>query len=98
VIKADNAAIGGYSHNKVFQKQTIHYQPNTTFYLFTDGYRDQFGFENDEKFLMKRFKQLLLDNYHKPMAEQYEILLETHLNWRGQAVQTDDILVIGFRL
>jgi serine phosphatase RsbU (regulator of sigma subunit) len=98
IVKADNAAIGGYSHNKIFQKQVIHYETNTTFYLFTDGYRDQFGFENDEKFLMKRFKQLLLDNYQKPMDEQYNILLETHLNWRGQAVQTDDILVIGFRL
>ncbi|MCU0444491.1 MAG: cyclic nucleotide-binding domain-containing protein [Microscillaceae bacterium] len=98
IIKADNAAIGGYSSNKNFHKHIIHYQANTTFYLTSDGYRDQFGFENDEKFLMKRFKQLLLDIHAKPMDEQFKILADTHFAWRGNAVQTDDILVIGFRL
>jgi serine phosphatase RsbU (regulator of sigma subunit) len=97
--EGENFPVGGVSDfPKVFKKHTIQYKQGTTFYLFTDGYRDQFGYRNDKKFMMKHFKSLLLQNFRLPMAKQYQILKETHEDWKGHLTQTDDILVMGFRL
>ena len=67
-------------------------------YLFSDGYRDQFGGKDNTKFMSKKFNQLLLDIHQKPMAEQKEILEKTIETWKGVHPQTDDILVIGVKL
>ncbi len=99
ILDGDNFPVGGVADfQKVFQKHSIKYKKGTTFYLFTDGYRDQFGHKNEKKFMMKHFKQLLLDNFRLPMAKQYQLLKEIHEGWKGYFTQTDDILVIGFRL
>ncbi len=99
IIEGNNFPVGGVADfNKVFTKHTISYKKGTTFYMFTDGYRDQFGYRNDKKFMMKAFKELLLKNYTLPMAKQYQILKETHEDWKGRIMQTDDVLVMGFRL
>jgi len=52
--------------------------------------------------MTKRFKQLLLDNYTKPMNEQKNILdkflqeWQSYTNEKGENFkQIDDILVIG---
>jgi CRP-like cAMP-binding protein len=98
IIKGDNSSIGGYFVQKKFTRHRFNFQPNTVFYLTSDGYRDQFGYKNDQKFMNKRFKQLLLDIHKKPMSEQKSMLFQAHHTWRGHFVQTDDILVMGFKL
>jgi serine phosphatase RsbU (regulator of sigma subunit)/ligand-binding sensor domain-containing protein len=68
-----------------------------SYYLFSDGYIDQFGGPNGRKFMKKRFKRLLLDIQDYPMNKQKEIL-ENNLNdWIGHSPQIDDILVMGIR-
>ncbi len=42
-ITANKQPIGKYDRRTPFTTHDITYQPNTTFYLFTDGYADQFG-------------------------------------------------------
>lgn len=66
-------------------------------YLFSDGYADQMHSQTGKKFMKSRFKQLLLDIHQKPAEEQKQILQQTHLGWKGELFQTDDILVMGFR-
>jgi serine phosphatase RsbU (regulator of sigma subunit) len=71
-------------------------QPGDTFYLFSDGYQDQEG--TDRPRLGKRRFYEILDEIHAlPMAEQARVLERRLLEWKGNAEQTDDILVIGFR-
>jgi hypothetical protein len=68
-----------------------------SYYLFSDGYIDQFGGSSGRKFMKKNFKKLILDIQDYPMKKQEE-LLEQNLNeWMGQTPQIDDILVIGIR-
>lgn len=83
--------------NQPFSRQEIELQDNDCLYIFSDGYVDQFGGPKGMKFLIKNFKQLLLDNHHRPMQEQKAILAQTFDNWRGEYTQIDDVLVIGFR-
>jgi serine phosphatase RsbU (regulator of sigma subunit) len=67
-------------------------------YLFSDGYRDQFGGKDNTKFMSKKFNQLLLDIHHLPLHTQKEKLEKTIEEWRGERAQTDDILVMGVML
>ena len=97
-IKGSRQAIGGYQFGK-FESHTIQYETPTWFYIFSDGYADQFGGpDENEKFMVKRFKSLLLETHQLPMEEQKRILDENIEKWKGKVKQTDDILVIGFKL
>lgn len=69
-----------------------------SYYLFTDGYIDQFGGEHGRKFMKKNFKKLLLEIQDYPMPLQKEILEKKLRDWMGQAPQVDDILVMGIRI
>ncbi len=68
------------------------------FYLFTDGFQDQFGGEKNKKFMTKRFRELLFSISHLPMAEQKQILHITINEWIRAGEQTDDITVMGVRV
>lgn len=99
-IKGDIHSIGGRKHKKqfLFRKNEIVIDKPTVIYLFSDGYKDQFGGKDDTKFMSKRLNQLLLEIHHKPMHAQMRILQETIEAWKGAREQTDDILVMGLRL
>ena len=97
--KADKNPIGIFIKEKeTFTNHEIDFQKDDTFYIFSDGYVDQFGGEKGGKFMSKNFKQLLLDIQVKPMAEQKEILNTEIDKWRGERQQVDDIIIVGIRM
>lgn len=98
-LKADKMPIGGEQKEmeRIFTNHEISVAELTTFYLFTDGFQDQFGGAENRKYMIKNFRELLFDIYLKPMAEQHDILETTIKDWMGKKNQIDDILVIGFR-
>jgi len=67
------------------------------FYIFSDGIIDQFGGRNGKKFLTKRFKQLLFEISPLAMREQKDIIKRAFDEWKIEAEQVDDILVMGIR-
>ena len=81
-----------------FTNHEIQLIKDDIFYLFSDGYIDQFGGENGRKFSSKAFRELLLSIHTKSMAEQRVILDENFDMWRGDLNQIDDVLVIGGRI
>jgi serine phosphatase RsbU (regulator of sigma subunit) len=99
-VKADKFPIGGYMGEKLkdFTNNEMDLQKGDVLYLFSDGYADQFGGTDDSKYLIRRFRELLLKIHKEPMFEQKEILNQVHNDWRGNTVQIDDILVIGIRI
>jgi serine phosphatase RsbU (regulator of sigma subunit) len=72
--------------------------PGDSFYLFSDGYADQFGGIADKKFKHKRFKRLIESVAGLPMAQQKEQISDAFNEWKGNAQQVDDVLVFGFQL
>jgi serine phosphatase RsbU (regulator of sigma subunit) len=97
-IKADKQPIGVHWEESSFRNHSISLKKNDAFYLFSDGYIDQFGGAERKKFKSMNFKKLLLSIQSDPMDRQRQILEQTFDEWRGQYEQIDDVSVIGVRI
>lgn len=84
--------------NKYFDNYEIKIMSNDMIYLFSDGYADQFGTDDNKKFKYSNFKKLLISIAQYPVKEQRKMLHEAFENWKGNREQVDDVLVIGFRI
>jgi serine phosphatase RsbU (regulator of sigma subunit) len=98
-LEANRFPIGFYGDTeKVFTSHKFNLEEGDAFYLFTDGFCDQFGGEQTKKFNRKRFKELLLSVQSMSFVEQQAFLQYALLNWRQDEPQVDDILVIGMKV
>lgn len=86
-----------YKAKKVYEQHEIQAEPDDIFYIFTDGFQDQYSEKHARKYMSKRFRNYLLMISHLPMQEQKQKLAQEFDDWCGTGAQTDDILVIGFR-
>ncbi|MBC7863752.1 MAG: tetratricopeptide repeat protein [Bacteroidia bacterium] len=96
-IKADKQPVGLYDHFKNFNTVQIEPKTKQSFYLFTDGFADQFGGPKGKKFKYRQLNDLLVSSAEKSMQTQSEILATTFESWKGSLEQIDDVCVIGFR-
>ncbi|MFT5619106.1 MAG: serine phosphatase RsbU (regulator of sigma subunit), partial [Arenicella sp.] len=98
-IKGSIFAVGGsdYGREKKYEQYEFPIVEGDIYYLFSDGYQDQFG-KTGTKFMSKKFRHFLLEISDMKFSEQKETLSQTLDNWMGDAKQTDDILVIGVKV
>lgn len=97
--KADWIPIGFHDNpHEKFTVYTIKTAANDMVYLFSDGYADQFGGPDRKKFGYSAFKELLVKISNKHLMDQKLILEEEFRKWKRDNPQTDDIMVIGYRL
>jgi ligand-binding sensor domain-containing protein/serine phosphatase RsbU (regulator of sigma subunit) len=105
-VKPDLMPIGiSSSAGKSFTNHEVPVRKGDALYMFSDGYADQFGGPDRKKFMISRFKKLLLDIQNKIMFEQKEILEHTLNDWMGltgkshvKHEQLDDITVMGIKI
>ncbi len=98
-LKANKYPLGFFNDiEKIFEEQVLMLQEEDELFLFSDGYADQFGGENNKKFNKRNFKDLLLTAAELPMDEQEGFLEYAFNNWKQDNDQTDDVLVIGIRI
>ncbi len=102
VFKGDKMPIGGYYQqleaDRVYDKYVIPLKKPSYFYMFSDGYQDQFGEKSRKKFGRSRIRDLLLEIYQKPFEEQKRMLCRTLSEWQGNEDRIDDVLVVGFKI
>ncbi|AFM05510.1 tetratricopeptide repeat protein [Bernardetia litoralis DSM 6794] len=103
VIKGDKKPIGGkdFYEEDSFTTHSIDLNEENApkmFYIFSDGYQDQFGGIEGRKFMIKKLRGLLQEIHQKPMEQQHQILDETIIDWMKNEEQIDDILLMGFRI
>ena len=77
--------------------QVIDLRKNDCFYIFTDGYADQFGGSNNKKFMYRKLQEKLISIAGRGMSDQRDELQSTFAEWRGKNDQVDDVLIIGLR-
>lgn len=98
IIKGDKYSIGGFStFAKKFNCHSIPIDKNDSFYIFSDGYPDQFGGPLGKKFKTSNVEKMLSAIHSLSMNEQLKIVEETHNSWRGEEEQVDDILMAGIK-
>jgi serine phosphatase RsbU (regulator of sigma subunit) len=98
-IKSDNMTIGiDPVQEKSFTNHSINTLPGDTFYLFSDGYCDQFGELTDKKFKYWRFRELIESVQGLDMDQQCSVLEKTFKEWKGNTQQVDDVTVFGFKI
>jgi serine phosphatase RsbU (regulator of sigma subunit) len=97
--KPDKMTIGiAPQVEKPFTNTIIETQPGDSFYLFSDGFADQFSEATDKKLKYNQFKQILLSVTGLSMASQKECLEYSFQEWKGKSQQNDDVLVFGFQV
>lgn len=100
-IRGDKESIGGGMdyRNDEFTTHVIKVESPTWFYMFSDGFIDQFGGPDGRKYMIKNFIDLLAGISILPPDQQREILKNTLKDWLGTKYpQVDDILVVGFKI
>ena len=96
--KGDLMPIGiGGLQERSFSNHVIELKPKDTLYLFTDGFADQFGGEENKKFKYPALRQLIIELNSLPLYQQGEKLAEAFDIWKGDYMQVDDVLVTGFK-
>lgn len=101
-IKPDKYGIAGIQikelEERTFTNHTVELNEGDTFYIFTDGYADQFGGKRGKKFMTKNLQDLLLSIQAEQMSTQKGLLLKAFDEWKADREQVDDVLIIGVRL
>ena len=99
VIKADPMSIGGRPLRKAkereFTNHIITLDGPVSIYMFTDGYMDQFGGTDGEKFSIRRFQNLLTEGSNGTMDDQKAALSDAMDAWKDNQRQIDDMLIVG---
>lgn len=96
--EGDKASIGRYTDELFeFTEININLSSGDSLFMYSDGYCDQFGGPKGKKFMVARFKDILITNIHKSMPEIGHKLDEELVAWQGELDQVDDILVLGLR-
>jgi serine phosphatase RsbU (regulator of sigma subunit) len=96
-LKGDKYTLGMNPVGVSFTNNTIDLLEGDIIYMFSDGYIDQFGGEENKKFMHRRFRYLLMTIHRFSVSDQKAILEENIMTWMGNNNQIDDIMVIGFK-
>ncbi len=97
-IKGDKQPIGKTENPKPFTTHAITYCEGSIFYLFTDGFADQFGGSNGKKFKYKPFAELLFNNHTLPLTDQKNNVDEAFQQWKQDLEQVDDVCVLAIKI
>jgi serine phosphatase RsbU (regulator of sigma subunit) len=95
--RADKMPASIHYRMQPFTLHKIGLQKGDAFYIFSDGFADQFGGPNQKKFMSNQLKETLISMAGIPMLKQAEKLNDIFESWRGDSPQVDDVTMIGVR-
>lgn len=99
-LRGNHFPIGGWQIelNRKFDTVEMKLAEGEKVFLFSDGFKDQFGGRRNKRFGIKRFGQLLEETAWMPCTEQKRTIEEELLLWRGNNEQTDDVCLLRIDL
>lgn len=99
VYKTNKGGLGGVYNQLTpdFDEVTLHLQSGDCFYMYSDGFTDQFGGAHEHKFSSRALRGLINGISPLSMKEQERHIDEAFNTWKGKEEQCDDVLVVGFR-
>ncbi len=91
--KPDKQPIGKHTQNKLFTTRRIQLKKDDQFYVFTDGFQDQFGGENGKNFKQSSLKDLFLQSSNMPLESQRKHIDHAFENW---AFRMSNWIIVAF--
>ncbi len=83
--------------DKIFTDMSFSYEKGDTIFMFSDGITDQFGFESNQKYSVRRLQKKIEENHQELIKDQLSCIQDDLQTWRGSEPQTDDMVLIGLR-
>ena len=101
-VKPTKKSIGGeqLEDERHYDNHTIQLKHGDAFYMFTDGFVDQFGGPGTEekRFSTRRFRELVLRIQHDTMRAQRALINMEWKDWKGDREQLDDVTIFGYKV
>ncbi len=99
-VKGSKFPIGGHQihDERHFKTHDLAIKKGDRFYIFTDGFADQFGGENGKKMTTKKLKEFFRNTHSDSIIHQGNRLSNFFETWKGDNEQLDDVCVIGFEV
>ena len=88
----------GDERERIYENHTLKIEEETTVFLCTDGYQDQFGGKKGKKLMKKKMKSLFVEIAALEDNKQKEKLESYFYDWQKEEEQVDDVLVMGFKI
>lgn len=99
IIDGDKMPIGYHKTRKSsFTTKKYQLKKDDIFYLYTDGFPDQFGGEQGKKYTRLKFREFLTTIRQLPMDIQKQKLDDELKTWQGRYEQIDDITILGIKV
>ncbi len=100
IVPGTKRPIGGVFKKKLkeFNKEVLNVEKPTMFYMFSDGFADQFGGQDGRKYYSRNLFTLFEEIHDQPSETQRDILEERLEEWQGDFESIDDVCIVGFRL
>jgi serine phosphatase RsbU (regulator of sigma subunit) len=95
--RADKMPAAIHYRMEPFKLHRIDLRKGDAFYIFSDGFADQFGGPNQKKYMTNQLRESLVGMAGEPMFRQGEKLNAIFEGWRGDNPQVDDVTLIGVR-
>jgi len=94
----DKQHIGYNETSAQFKTTFIQLEEGDTIYLFSDGFKDQFGGESGKKLQYRKFVEKIIEISNMELSVQKTMLHDFFNTWKRSISQTDDVLVLGVRV
>lgn len=98
LLEGDKMPVGMYHDTHPFTLYSYQLQTNDWVYLFTDGYKDQFGGKKGKRLFSKNFIDIISKTSHLNANEQKQYLYHFFVEWKKNYEQTDDVTVLAFQV
>lgn len=97
VLKRESMSIGSDERGD-FKEHSFKLESNDEIFIFSDGLVDQFGGDQNKKFMLKRVLNGLENQKHGSLSDRLANLETHHKMWMSGWDQTDDVSFLGVQL
>lgn len=96
-FSGDRFSVGGFQDDvvKEFTDHEFQLKKGDRFYLYSDGYVDQFGGDRGKKLKHKGFLETIAELQSTQLSEQRNLMKKKFTSWINGYEQIDDVIVIG---